>query len=86
MRQWDRVQNDKIEVESKIEMKKRTRKSPDLGDWVAIILEGARRRGFKIGNLSNGQEETKNVMMEWFLDQQKISAETRRRGELRVTR
>lgn len=58
MRQWDRVANDKIEVESKVDMKERTRKSPDLGDWAAIILEGARQRGFQISKLSN-QAETR---------------------------
>lgn len=56
MRQWDRVKEDKIEVESKIELKKRIRKSCDLGDWAAIILEGARRLGFVISKLSNRDE------------------------------
>jgi hypothetical protein len=51
-RNWERVANDKIEVESKLELKKRIRKSCDLGDWAAIILEGARRRGFAIAKLS----------------------------------
>jgi len=61
MRQWDRVSNDKIEVESKKEMKLRTRKSPDLGDWASLILEGARQKGFQISKLSNFVEEnTKN--------------------------
>lgn len=53
MRQWDRVKDDKIEAESKLDMKDRTRKSPDLGDWAAIILEGARRKGFQISKLGN---------------------------------
>lgn len=53
MRQWDRVANDKIEAESKTEMKLRARKSPDLGDWASIILEGARRQGFQISKLGN---------------------------------
>jgi hypothetical protein len=51
MRQWDRVAGDKIEAESKLEMKKRIRKSPDLADWAVIILEGARRLGFTISRL-----------------------------------
>jgi hypothetical protein len=55
-RNWERVANDKIEVESKIELKKRIRKSCDLGDWAAIILEGARRRGFAIAKLSPSEE------------------------------
>ncbi len=58
MRQWERVRDDKIEAESKIEMKERTRKSPDLGDWAAIILEGARRKGFQISKLGNAMPET----------------------------
>ena len=41
-------------------MKERTRKSPDLGDWAAIILEGARRRGFAISKLSNSESEAKD--------------------------
>jgi hypothetical protein len=57
MREWDRVKKDKIEVESKLEMKKRTRKSPDLGDWASIVLEGARRRGFQISRLTSGLDE-----------------------------
>lgn len=68
MRQWDRVKNDKIEVESKQEMKLRTRKSPDLGDWAAIILEGARRLGFQIKRLGNdlpSDEEGVNWIDEW---------------------
>jgi hypothetical protein len=55
MRQWDRVAGDKIEVESKLEMKKRIRKSPDLADWSVIVLEGARRLGFEISRLENGK-------------------------------
>ena len=64
MRQWDRVANDKIEAESKLEMKVRTRKSPDLGDWAAIILEMARRRGFQISRL--GGEPKKDSSPSWL--------------------
>jgi hypothetical protein len=64
MRQWDRVANDKIEVESKLEMKERTRRSPDLGDWAAIILEMARRRGFQISRL--GGEPKKESAPSWL--------------------
>ena len=51
MREWKRVNNDKLEVESKIDMKSRTRRSPDLADCCAIIVEGARRKGFTISKL-----------------------------------
>jgi len=57
MRIWERVANDKIKIESKLDMKERIRKSPDLGDWAAIILEGARRRGFQISKLSNSEPD-----------------------------
>lgn len=68
MRQWDRVAHDKIEVESKIDMKLRTRKSPDLGDWAAIILEGARQLGFQIKRLGNelqSEDDGVNWLDEW---------------------
>lgn len=64
MRQWDRVAGDKIEVESKIEMKMRTRKSPDLADWAVIILEMARRLGFQISKL--GSESKKKTPEPWY--------------------
>jgi hypothetical protein len=47
-REFMKVKGDRIEVESKRDMKKRTGKSPDLMDAVVIGLEGARRRGFTI--------------------------------------
>ena len=48
MRMWDKVAGDKYEVESKIVMKERVGRSPDLFDWLSICVEGARRRGFQI--------------------------------------
>ncbi len=51
MREWDRVSGDRIEVESKLIMKQRTRKSPDYADWAVTILEGARQLGFAIERL-----------------------------------
>lgn len=56
MREWSRVTDSKIEAESKLDMKLRIRKSPDLGDWAAIILEGARRLGFVISKLGSNRE------------------------------
>lgn len=67
IRQWERVKDDKIEVESKVEMKERTRKSPDLGDWASIILEMARRRGFQISRL--GGNPTKPSSESWIKTQ-----------------
>jgi hypothetical protein len=36
MREWDRVKDDKIELETKKDMKERTGRSPDLADWCFI--------------------------------------------------
>jgi hypothetical protein len=47
-REWKRVKGDKIEVEAKDETKERIGRSPDLGDWCAIVVEMARRLGFQI--------------------------------------
>jgi hypothetical protein len=56
-REWKRVRLDKIEVETKEEMKERFGRSPDKADWVAIIVEGARQLGFQIARLLGPQEE-----------------------------
>lgn len=53
MREWDRVSQDRIEIETKGDMKERTGRSPDLADWAAGIVEMARRRGFQISKLAN---------------------------------
>jgi len=47
-REWAKVKGDKYELETKDEMKLRTGFSPDLADWLAIAVEGARRNGFMI--------------------------------------
>lgn len=63
-RMWKLKKGDKKSVEPKSGtadnpgMKERTGRSPDLADCIAIILEGARRRGFQISRLGNNQEYT----------------------------
>lgn len=47
-REWFMGKGGKIDVESKIEMKKRAGKSPDLFDALVLAAEGARRHGFEI--------------------------------------
>lgn len=56
-REWRKVNGDKIEIEPKKDMKKRTGISCDLADYFVIGVEGARRRGFKISKLG---EESAN--------------------------
>jgi len=51
MREYYPVAGNKIEVEPKEDTMERMGCSPDLFDWLAIAVEGARQRGFKIGRL-----------------------------------
>lgn len=51
-REWRKVKGDKIEIEPKKELKKRTGISCDLADYLVIGIEGARRRGFTISKLA----------------------------------
>jgi hypothetical protein len=52
-REWDWNKGfDKIQIEPKDEMKERTRQSPDQFDQLAILVEGARRRGFQIRKMA----------------------------------
>ena len=52
-REWKLVAGNKVEVESKSEMKLKTGRSPDLADAVAVGVYGARQRGFMIKRLSS---------------------------------
>lgn len=85
MRQWDKTKDDKRQVEpkrgtpNKPGMKERTGRSPDMGDWFAICLEGARRRGFKISKLANEESEAANL--QWLED---LRVAARRRSERHV--
>jgi hypothetical protein len=59
MRKWDYIRGNKISIEvkngtsTKPGFKQRTGKSPDLADWIGIIIEGARQRGFEIKKLGS---------------------------------
>lgn len=52
MREWRLVRGNKIEIETKKEMKERVGRSPDLFDSLAVGIEGARRLGFSISKLA----------------------------------
>ena len=54
-REWISVRGDKKEVEKKEDMKKRFGRSPDIGDWTAICVEGARRLGFIMSKMTSQQ-------------------------------
>jgi hypothetical protein len=52
-REWKTVGANRIEVETKSDMKEKTGKSPDLFDALCVGCEGARQRGFGIRRLAN---------------------------------
>ncbi len=58
------VKGDRIEIEPKDDYIERTGESPDLYDDFSILVEGARRRGFKINRI--GVEPTKPQEKTWF--------------------
>jgi hypothetical protein len=80
MREWSEVAGNKIEIEPKMKMKERTGQSPDLYDWAAIVLEGARRRGFQIKKMVNLEEDSSNH--EWITDLISKSRKLRESHEL----
>lgn len=57
-REWKLVSGNRIEIETKDEMKVKTGRSPDLADAISVGLFGARRRGFVISRLIPEEDET----------------------------
>lgn len=64
-REWKMVRGDKIEIETKADMKERFGRSPDLADWLVTCLEGARQRGFQISKLAGQTDE--RITPDWLL-------------------
>jgi hypothetical protein len=56
LREYGTVRGDKIEIESKKDTRKRMGKSPDLFDWLATGVEGARQLGFQIKSITTHLE------------------------------
>jgi len=67
-REWKMVGANKIEVETKKEMKLKTGRSPDLFDGLVTGVEGARRLGFIILNTARKQPKKKGDDSEWKKD------------------
>ena len=80
-RQWSEVGGNKIEVETKRDMKERTGQSPDLFDWFVTLVEGARRRGFHIKSMVNHEAKRD---MRWLDDLAKKSEKIRERYSLKA--
>ena len=79
-REWMMVRGDKIEIETKDDMKKRTGRSPDLADWCAIACEGARQKGFRIERLAS--KDNQNKSMQWMTDIRRKSNDLQKRHQL----
>lgn len=78
---WRMVYGNRLEVETKAEMKERTQQSPDLFDWLVIGVEGARRRGFTIARLGN--EADAEISLDWLRDLRKKARDERATYTLR---
>lgn len=81
MREWELAPGDKKVIESKLEMKERIGRSPDLADWAAGIVEMARRRGFQISRLAN--EEISQAESTWLKDMAKQQKQIQERYQLK---
>lgn len=67
MREYGLVAGNRIEVEKKEDTKERMGRSPDLFDWLATLVEGARQRGLKIKRLGIEFNQD-NPDQQWLLD------------------
>lgn len=70
-REYGDVEGGKIEVEPKDQMRLRKNKSPDLFDWLAIAIEGARRLGFVVDRLGNEEDDGDPKWLEDLRERQK---------------
>lgn len=78
-REWTKGNMDRYELETKDEMKERTGYSPDLADWLAIAVEGARRLGLMIeslpeeGGASEGDDYLLKELAQYMAKRRKMS-------------
>lgn len=75
-RNWDYVPRGGakvIQIEPKEDMKLRTRQSPDMFDQLAILVEGARRRGFQIQKLA--KETEPELSNDWLYEESEAQQE-----------
>lgn len=80
LREWERKKDYKIELETKQDMKVRVGRSPDLFDQFAILVEGARRRGFQIKKLGSPVAQAANA--QWLQDLERDARKMRLSSEL----
>lgn len=80
---WRMTKGNRIEVETKAEMKVRTNQSPDIFDSLVTAVEGARRLGFQISKLANQGND--GFGRQWFDDLVSKHKGSIRRRELNYT-
>lgn len=79
-REWKYTKGNRIEVEPKDEMKKRTNQSPDCMDCVVAGIEGARRLGFVIENMRDDRtEREKEQSVDWLSKELETERKWRRK-------
>jgi hypothetical protein len=82
MREWKLVTGNRVEVESKVEMKDKMGRSPDLFDALVAGVEMARRKGFMIAKLG----KTRSVSdPDWKQKLRERAAKLARAGDLTYT-
>lgn len=80
-REWKMVSGNRIEVETKAEMKLKTGRSPDLADSIAVGVFGARQRGFVISRLA-AQSSSSQRRESWKDELEKKARELRSARQL----
>ena len=79
-REFEKVAGNKIQVEPKDEMKKKTGESPDLADSAVTAIEMARRLGFQIAKFEATAQSEKDV--KWKMEAMQKAKKLWRSGQL----
>jgi hypothetical protein len=82
---WTKGSPPRMEVETKADMKERTKQSPDFFDCLVTGVEGARRLGFQIENLKTGPQATNKTDPDWFEKELRTHREFRKKYELKYS-
>jgi hypothetical protein len=77
LRLFKTIAGNRVDVEPKDEMKERIKKSPDLYDTFAVLVEGARQRGFRITRIGSEVDTPETDKFAWFRDRQRLLREKR---------
>ncbi len=84
-REWDYTTGNRIEIETKAEMKLRTNQSPDCMDAVVAGIEGARRLGFVIENMRDPKSGNNNPDNKDFWLDRELKKEKDKRKKYSLT-